>query len=455
MTNFKSIKELKGLKLKPLTLLTGINSSGKSNIMEAMAFFGQAARIQEVQPSTRPSLIQVLMHGDIKRYPQEIGSFVVYRKKNEPVSLEIHIKPTKSLLEDIRILLDQEQESRDLPSKADPGKPIQKIFPKGIKTKIKSVGYSFRFHRSDTYRQNVFINKKTLMSVFLAPLAGIQQSRVLYPKDFLSLTMRESPENLLSAGVFIPTDSAPNLKLVSEMAVMVLTFIRDHAKKVYLISGERGRIDPGTRSSERRLPIPSWVGSNGQDVVEILSHCMTRETEKARKIQEWAERFQLPGVTAGRVLEGTLESNYKDRILDIDLNTSLAGLGSRQILTIITQIFWSGPDSVIMIEEPETSLHPQNQVLLHELFAEAVSEKKQIICSTHSPFFILALSRIIKKKLLTLDQIAVYHVEKDKEGTHVKELRLNEHGFVASGVPTFMKAEEELFRDWSESLEEE
>jgi len=47
ITNFKSIREIEGLKLKPLTLFTGINSSGKSNIMEAIAFFAQASRLQE------------------------------------------------------------------------------------------------------------------------------------------------------------------------------------------------------------------------------------------------------------------------------------------------------------------------------------------------------------------------------------------------------------------------
>jgi predicted ATPase len=141
--------------------------------------------------------------------------------------------------------------------------------------------------------------------------------------------------------------------------------------------------------------------------------------------------------------------------MNVNLNTTLAGFGSRQILSIITQIFWSEPGSVIMIEEPEISLHPENQVLLHELFSEAIAEDRQIICSTHSPFFVLALSRIVKRELLPLKDIAVYHVEKGKDGTHIKPLKLNKHGFIVSGVPSFMKVEGELFRDWSESLEEE
>jgi AAA15 family ATPase/GTPase len=40
--NFKSIQKIETLKLKPLTILTGVNSSGKSNILEALSFFAQA-----------------------------------------------------------------------------------------------------------------------------------------------------------------------------------------------------------------------------------------------------------------------------------------------------------------------------------------------------------------------------------------------------------------------------
>jgi len=108
-----------------------------------------------------------------------------------------------------------------------------------------------------------------------------------------------------------------------------------------------------------------------------------------------------------------------------------------------------------MIEEPEISLHPEHQVLLHELFSEVISQGKQIICSTHSPFFVLALSKIVKKKLLPLNKIAVYHVKKEKNGTYIETLKLNKHGFIVSGISSFMKVEEDLFRDWSESLEEE
>ena len=201
--------------------------------------------------------------------------------------------------------------------------------------------------------------------------------------------------------------------------------------------------------------MPSWVGYKGENVIEVLSRCFTREQKVAKKIQEWAEKFQIPELRAGYVGEGKLETNFVDPQYDTSLNAALAGLGSRQILPIIVQIFAAEPGSVIMVEEPEISVHPESQVLLDELFATAISEGKQIICTTHSPFLILAINRIIKKGLAKVDSIAIYHVEKGEEGTKATQLPLNKHGFLENGIPSFMKTEQQLFNEWSETLEEE
>ena len=99
------------------------------------------------------------------------------------------------------------------------------------------------------------------------------------------------------------------------------------------------------------------------------------------------------------------------------------------------------------------SLHPEAQVKIQELFADAINEGKQIICSTHSPFTILALSKIIKNKSLTVDDIAIYEVKKGKRGTKAKKLNLNNKGFIEGGITSFMNVELDLFKDWSESLE--
>lgn len=445
ISNFKSIKQIEGLKLKPLTLFTGVNSSGKSNILEAISFFGQASRSREIERDRRPNLLTVLTRGDVKQYPRNVEDYVIYKKNpKDLVKLEINLEPDKSFINDIESII---KKSPDLANKY--------VFKNKIDTKVKSIGYhySFIFSRR-SYMQGIKINEKTIIYAKMDQ----QKGRVIaIPAEFDNPTSLGSLEEVLNSDVFRPSNRNPNLDFLSELAGLIIEYLRKYTKQIYLISGERGNIKAEfqIRERPRTLFTPSWIGTNGQHLIEILSRCFTREREKYIQIREWAEKFQLSSITAGYVGTNILESNFTDKTLNISLNSSLAGLGSRQILSIITQIFWSEPNSVIMIEEPEISLHPENQVLLHELFSEAISQDKQIICTTHSPFFVLALSKIIKRKLLTSEDIVIYHVDKDKNGTHVKELKINKYGFVAKGIPSFMKVEQDLFRDWSESLEDQ
>jgi len=442
-SNFKSLgsKGVINLKLKPLTLFTGPNSSGKSNILEAIAFFAQAARLYET-PSTfdmPKNLNTIYRYGDIRQYPGPIEDFIVYKKKKEnQVFLEINV-----ILEPKNIF----KIFRDSPDK------YPALTPKKILRRlrnVKSVGYCLGFNLyKQRFYQQLQLDRKVMIQV--------NRLRSQISRAVTGERMTGNATSILDEQVF-----KPRVKQKGEMFTELYQFyqlfvhyIKECLKSVYLISGERGILEAQLSTVGERQYSPTWVGSNGQDIIEILSRCLMLESKKAEMIQRWANKFQLGDLKAGYIGRGKLESNFKDNQLKVNLNTMLSGLGSRQILSVITQIFWSEAGSTIMIEEPEISLHPENQVLLHELFSEAVSQGKQIICSTHSPFFVLALSKIVTKNLLALDKIAVYEVRKTRTGTKVKLLKLNKHGFIESGVPSFIKVEEELFQDWSRSLEEE
>jgi hypothetical protein len=101
--NFQSTEELKRLKLKSRMLFTEINSSGRNNIVEAVAFFERAPpRIREVQPSGQASLMTVFKQSDIE-HPQQNRKVYHFRKKEERVSVGMNIKPTMSLVDSAHV----------------------------------------------------------------------------------------------------------------------------------------------------------------------------------------------------------------------------------------------------------------------------------------------------------------------------------------------------------------
>jgi predicted ATPase len=452
--NFKSIQKIINLELKPLTILTGVNSSGKSNILEAISFFAQASRYRD----HTPKIGAIFTDGELKKYPYEIEKYVPFKgEANSLVTLKISVRMNESLVEGIKKEI---EENKKVFKYIFPKKTITETIPQSF---FKTVGYSISFRLSDPkfYSQKILINEEIVVKV---NQNFNQPSKIVHPKVFEKSGIVSPLDDIFNTDAFrihpgttLTYPHVDELIDLLEVANLILLYIKNYAKDIYFISGERGQIniEETIRDRQTETTTPSWVGSQGQYLMEILSRCQIQNPEKFIKIQEWAEKFQLSNIRAGYIGRNKLESEFHDDVLEVSMNSALAGLGSRQILSVITQIFWSEPESLIMIEEPEISLHPQNQVLLHELFAEAISEGKQIVCSTHSPFFVLALSKIIRKKLLNLDDIAVYHVNKDFKGTHVELMPLNKHGFVKKGIPSFMEVEEDLFKDWSESLEEE
>ncbi|WP_286842654.1 MULTISPECIES: ATP-dependent nuclease [Sphingobacterium] len=93
------------------------------------------------------------------------------------------------------------------------------------------------------------------------------------------------------------------------------------------------------------------------------------------------------------------------------------GEGILSVFTIVDAIYDSGDNDVIVIDEPELSLHPSLQRNLLDLLLE-VSKTKQIIISTHSRYFISwdslinggNLARIVRNNSST----EIYPLSKDR-----------------------------------------
>jgi len=249
--------------------------------------------------------------------------------------------------------------------------------------------------------------------------------------------------------------------IFSDIAMEIVRLLKTRLlNQVFLISAIRGQTEFEEKIigdiDTKSLKV-SGVGTYGRYLIPVLSLIYSnREYEKVYgKIDKWATNFGLNKFSAGWKGGLALGSDYVDNRLDVVLNLAMASHGSKQILSVITQLFWSESGTIIMIEEPEISLHPDSQAHLVELFAEAIREDKQIIITTHSEFIPLTLSIPIQKGLLKIDDIAVYHVEKGQKGTAIKRLELTSKGYVKGWIPSFAELEERLLKEWLETVPEE
>ena len=89
--NFKSIRKISNLELKPLTIFTGENSTGKSNILESISLFFGATEI--IRENRTPNITQLFNNGPFMKYPLPLENYIVYKKNPQnTVKFEIITK---------------------------------------------------------------------------------------------------------------------------------------------------------------------------------------------------------------------------------------------------------------------------------------------------------------------------------------------------------------------------
>jgi predicted ATPase len=368
--NFKSIGKRIELELKPLTILVGPNASGKSSILEALCLFVQSIRTGtsgfDLSGNYYPNFVKyskwedVAHKGDLKK----------------PITIEIHIK----LTEDEISKLVKKPGTRDMLAS------VLSI------DEINSIGcyYSYGiFKEGSVYaEQGIFCSGKKIIEVRAVKTDSSYKSVFTFPEIIKGEGTKGSVEYLLHPQVFEPLNEDKHMRLTdfaTEAANIIASRLKPstYKSKVYFLSAQRGEIKPEVGTGE----IYEWVGKKGEYLLYILSRVSSPEYEqKKMKIEEWALKFEIKNPWAGWVGSGKASGEFIDAKLEHPLNLAFASFGSSQILTVITQLFWSNEGDMILIEEPEISIHPKGQVMLTELFADAIKEGKQVVITTHSGY---------------------------------------------------------------------
>jgi len=98
-------------------------------------------------------------------------------------------------------------------------------------------------------------------------------------------------------------------------------------------------------------------------------------------------------------------------------------------------------DSTLLIEEPETNLHPSAQYNLAKIFVDAVKdEKKQLLITTHSEHLLFGILKYISTKKIDPSEVVIYYVQKNRAGeTSLQALEIDQYGRVKGGLPGFFE----------------
>ncbi|MEO9383652.1 DUF3696 domain-containing protein [Chromobacterium phragmitis] len=120
------------------------------------------------------------------------------------------------------------------------------------------------------------------------------------------------------------------------------------------------------------------------------------------------------------VLNGDSVSNLKD-----------VGVGVSQVLPVIVATLFARRGHILIIEEPETHLHPLAQSELANLFSYASQMRGvQFVVETHSEHIFRRMQTLVAKQSLPLSFTAMYFVEREGRDARIKSLEVDDLGRV-------------------------
>ncbi len=91
------------------------------------------------------------------------------------------------------------------------------------------------------------------------------------------------------------------------------------------------------------------------------------------------------------------------------------GFGFTYTLPVLTAILSAEKGDLLIIENPESHLHPQGQAKMGELLARAASGGVQIIIESHSDHLFNGIRIAVKNEAINKDDVSVFYFERDPE----------------------------------------
>jgi predicted ATPase len=125
------------------------------------------------------------------------------------------------------------------------------------------------------------------------------------------------------------------------------------------------------------------------------------------------------------------------------------GFGLTYVLPVVTAVLCARPGDLLIIENPESHLHPSGQSVVAHMIAIASQNNVQMLIETHSDHIINGVRGAVKNKKILSDNILIYFLSRDvnspEHAVDVEKIEVNDQGRISSWPEGF-------FDEWDKSL---
>ncbi|MFH0985936.1 MAG: DUF3696 domain-containing protein [Candidatus Omnitrophota bacterium] len=410
LTNFKSFSDTQELEIKPITILIGPNSSGKSSLLQPFLMLKQTVDSRDV---TSP----LVVNGSYVKL-STYESFIYKHDLTKLLGVDFTFfgkNPFVGGLKDLK--------------EGDCKVKTQFVYNKFQKrTELNSAEISF-------LDESIYLERvKLKRGVKYQATISYRNERKSLSGEFLKHVLRVAPfkfygisPSMIGRARRIPWEAQKVAFVIQQLVEEFINNInyigplRENPKTLYVSGGEL-RKDVGLK------------GEYATDVLWAQSQGSRKDKLLLKRVNHWIQQFGLGSSIKLKPLGRQRQTGFFQLIIRnlktaIDATINDVGFGVSQVLPLIVEGFYSRPDSSLFIEQPEIHLHPKVQADLGDLFIELAGQGRRIIVETHSEHLLSRLARrVVEGKTFTKDDLAIYYFSPEAENTLPKRIYINELG---------------------------
>lgn len=421
LENFKSFQKLDNLEIKPLTILLGRNSCGKSSIIQSLLLLKQT--IGEENESDlnvegkylKFNSLKDISYGVPKNNLATIAYKIGFENNTEKANITLEFKNkknedsyipklTKFIYSDDKILID-----------------FKNISNKALSRNMKGI-------LSDIKNNKKFKDIKTNMK-FEAIFKNFIPVNVRL-KDNQSFVF---PINFAFNGVKLNTiyDDIKKIKYLSP--------IRANPERIYIHYSNNA----------------TDISENGANSAHILwskkNKIVNFNNESYKLLEALHKSIEILGlgqeITSEKISEMVYQIGLKIKNSNSAVSLADVGFGYSQVLPVILLGLLNNNDNLLLIEQPEIHLHPSSASKLADLFLAFIKDKKKFIIETHSQELINKLRlRVIQDPSLK-ELINIVFIDQDENGTQIKQFEIDETGMFPEWPKGFLDESENIARE--------
>jgi len=428
--NFKCWSDTGIIKMSPITLLFGTNSSGKSSIGQFLMMLRQTV--------DSPDRKAVFYTGG-KNSAVQLGSYqdMVYQRDS---SARISFDYTWDLASPLKI-------KDPISLKSFTGTQLEFAAVAGMKDEgANLILNEFKYILKDD--EETALSIRMALRETLSPGYGVDAEsyalirnpgRAWYPKA--PVRFYGFPDEVVA--YYQNAAFVQELNLVHENLFRSLCYLgplRTKAERLYSWTGTE----------------PEQVGYSGENTVAAMLAAKDRKIsfgykQKAKPFQRLIaeeltkmgliERFQVNAISSQRQ-EYEVKVSIKGSEDWVDLPD--VGFGVSQVLPVLAQGFYAPRNSIIIMEQPEIHLHPSAQAALADVMIDVISSREdgsdrniQLIIETHSEHFLRRLQRRIAEGAISPDRVSAYFSDVSKMPARLETLQIDLFGNIRNWPENF------------------